>query len=230
MTSANEAATVDVGFLDGTRGDDVNGVADLHQEFLADSLVVKFGDAFLRKFYYSRLVRDGLIKSTICRADGRVVGFFSYTTDPGFMGVALRRYPLTVLWLVGTSVLRRPSVLKDVLLVLRLLMGSRGDNQAAMAGCASEGLSMAVRQDWSRAVPAGGQSRVSVRLFEELVADLRRSEAKTVCMFVQPLNLSSNLLFSSLGCELSQVTRAGVKCNRYTYDLRRGRAPAETPA
>ena len=220
MTAPRGAqAAPEVAFLDAGNVGDVNDVADLHEEFLGDSLVVKFGDAFLRKFYYGTLVRDGLIRSTICRADGRVVGFFSYTMDQDFMGRGLRRHPVRVLWLILVSVVRQPSLIKDVILVLRLLIGGGSETREAMAGCQSEGLSLAVRPEWTKAVPTGGESRVTVRLFEELVADLRREHVRTLCMYVQPLNMASNLFFSSLGCDLKQVKRAGLACNRYTYHL-----------
>ncbi len=223
------SAVVEMGLLDGSNAREVNDVADLHLEFLSDSLVVKFGSTFLRQFYYGKLIRDGLIKATICRANGKVVGFFSYTSDPGFMGVALKRYPFRVLWMIAISVLKQPSLIKDVLLVVRLLLTSGADSGEALKGCDSEGLSVAIRPEWAKAVPPGGETRMPIRLFENLVADLRQGCSKTLCMFVQPDNLMSNLFFGSmLGCELTKVQRAGVDCHRYTYDLRADHAAPET--
>lgn len=215
--SEAEIASLEIDFLDPDRRQDVDDVAALHEEFLSDSIVVKFGSTFMRSFYYGTLVRDGLIKSTICRAEGRVVGFFSYTSNMAFMGEGLRRHPLRVLWLVVTSVLRQPSLAKDLWLVLRLQIAGGAATREALAGCGGEGLSLAVRPKWARATPPGGTSRMPVRLFEELVADLQRSGTRTLCMFVQPDNMASNLFFGSIGCDLQKVERAGIPCNRYTY-------------
>lgn len=214
------SAEIEVGFLDPERRDDVDDVSALHEEFLSDSVVVKFGGAFLREFYYRTLVEDGLIQSTICRANGRVVGFFSYTANMNFMGEGLKRHPLRVMWLVARSILRHPSLAREIILVLRLQIAGGPETREALAGCGSEGLSFAIRPEWARAVPPGGKSRMPMRLFEDLVADLKRRGTPTLCMYVQPDNLPSNLFFGSLGCDLDKVKRAGVLCNRYMYALR----------
>ncbi|MEW5915611.1 MAG: hypothetical protein AB1762_04365, partial [Gemmatimonadota bacterium] len=153
---------------------DVEAVSALHEQFLADSVVSKMGPAFVRNVYYSKLLKDKLYDCFVCRHDGKVVGFLSYTDRPGdFMSRGLKRHFFSVAWNVGWTVLTSPKRLKDVLFVLKLMTarGESGNDEYLKSG-AAEALSMAVFAGFQKLVPEGGKSRVAVRLIEEMAADL----------------------------------------------------------
>ena len=60
--------------------DDIEVVAQLHREQLADSFLARLGERFL-KVLYRRIVADSGSALLVARADGRVVGFVAGTDD-----------------------------------------------------------------------------------------------------------------------------------------------------
>jgi hypothetical protein len=197
---------------------DVNGVADLHVKHLGDSPIVQLGPRFLRKFFYTTLVRDGLIGCTLCRLDGRVVGFISYTRYPlEFMARGVRRHFFALSWLMLVSVLRRPSLIHDIYVALGFMRERQSDAQRGDAEDLGEVISIASEQDARKYVPPGGTSRLTVRLFEEMLAYFRRTGVRRIHLLVQPDNSASNLFCAAMGCEFEKVSAGGGVVHRYTY-------------
>jgi hypothetical protein len=213
-----EAATIEK--LDPRRAADVDGVARLHETYLADSPVVRLGPRFVRELYYRRLPTDGLLDCLVCRFGGRVVGFLAYTTQPAqFLGEGLRRHFFSIAWIMVASLLASPGRLGDLWFSWRL-MRERRESPPPGAGPRGEALSMAVVPECEKLIPAGGVTRVSRRLFDMMAADLRQRGVESILFRVQPGNRAANLFYSGLGCRLEKVVHAGVVIHRYTYSLR----------
>jgi ribosomal protein S18 acetylase RimI-like enzyme len=209
--------------LDPRNAADVEAIASLHEAFLAESPVVKMGKRFLRDFYYSKLVEDGLMGCTLCRADGRVVGFISYTADPlHFMSQGLRRHFFLLSWLMLASVARRPAMVKDLWMVLRMMRLRTVESNKSRARGLGEALSLAVAPEYRSYIPAGGRSRVALRLFDSAVERLQAQGVERVQAFVQPSNVASNFFYSMMGCPFEKITTVGVVVRRYTYTVKRG--------
>ena len=204
--------------LDPGNAADVNSVADLHIKYLAESPIVKMGPRFLREFYYRQLVADGLIGCTLCRAGDQVVGFISYTDRPAdFMSIGLRRHFMHLSWLLSVSVLARPAMLKDLMLVLRLMrVRAKDSRKESSAGC-GEALSMAVIPEYQKHIPPDGRKRVAVRLFESAVEYCKAKGLERIHLWVQPSNLAANLFYSAMGCPFEKIVFAGVAVHLYTY-------------
>ena len=67
--------------------------ADLHEATLPDSVPVKFGRRFMTRFYFPRLVADGLAAGDLFRFEGRWAGYNLYTKFPHTMlRDAIRRH------------------------------------------------------------------------------------------------------------------------------------------
>ena len=204
--------------LDPRNAADVDSVADLHVKYLGDSPVVKFGPRFLRQFYYGQLVEEGLIGCTLCRADNRVVGFISYTSRPmDFMSIGLRRHFIYLSWLMSLSVIARPAMIKELILVLRLMRGRGKDAQKKSSAGVGEALSMAVIPEYQSHVPPGGRKRIAVRLFESAVDYCKAQGLERVYLWVQPSNLAANLFYSAMGCPFEKIVHAGIPVHLYTY-------------
>src|SRR5689334_20086464 len=126
---------------------DVNSVAELHEEFLGNSPIVKMGHDFMRKFYYRKLVEGRLVLCSICRAeDGRVAGFLSYTPYASSMlSMGVKRHFFLLSWLMFKSVIVRPSLLKDILFVLGIMRQRSRESGTATPPNTGEAISMAVR-------------------------------------------------------------------------------------
>lgn len=68
--------------------------ARLHRELFSDiGLIAHLGDRLLRRFCYTVLVRDGLMKATVFEVDGQPAGLAAYTTDSKALhAAAVERY------------------------------------------------------------------------------------------------------------------------------------------
>ena len=213
-----------------------NAVAALHLELLADSPVVQMGRRFLRDFYYGTLVEDRLIDCTLCRADGRIAGFISYTRYPlDFMTRGMRRHFFRLAGLMGISILARPAMLKDLLLVARMMRDRGREAREAPNPATGEVLSLVAAHEYRNHVPQGGKSRVPVRLFEEMVSFFRAEGFSRVHLLVKPENKASNIFCSVMGCKFEKIAQAGMPIHRYTYEINpavagRERGPAPPPA
>lgn len=198
---------------------DVKAVADLHREFLGDSPIVGLGERFVRCFFYSKLVEDGSVVVTICRHQGRIVGYISYTPDPkGFMSRGIRRHFFYLCWLMTVSVLERPALWKGVISALRVVR-ERGSQASEPEPGLGEVISLVTLPEFQKHVPEGGKSRLTVRLFEEMLAHFRGIGYERVHLLVLPHNRASNILCSIMGCQFEKITVAGVVVHRYTYFL-----------
>src|SRR5258708_4266878 len=109
---------------------DVNSVAELHEEFLKNSPIVKMGRDFMRKFYYVKLVEDGLVQCSVCRVEGgRIGGFLAYTPFASSMlAMGVRKHFVTLSWLMLKSDVARPRLLKDILFVLGIMLQRRRES------------------------------------------------------------------------------------------------------
>jgi hypothetical protein len=205
-------------FLDPQSRADVQGVADLHRRYLDDSPIVRFGRRFLEKFYYDRLVRDGLVGCRLYRADGKVVGFISYTMEPlGFMTGGMRRHPIALSTAVLGGIVSHPGTIRELLGVLRVMRDRRDDSRSREMEGTAEVLSLVVDAAYGSHVPHGGDTRLAVRLFDEAQRQLRKQGAERVHLLVKPGNIASNLLCSSMGCTFEKIDHGGEPVHRYTY-------------
>jgi ribosomal protein S18 acetylase RimI-like enzyme len=207
-------------FLDPANRSDVDDVAALYEKHLADSPVVLLGPWFLREFYYSTLVADGLVGVLFYRVNGRVAAFLSYTRNPGgFIGEGARRHPLRLGWTMLKSVVLQPRLIGSILTAVGYVSRRRGDSSRLFGDGLAEALSLVVPPEYQRLVPPGRKSRLTVRLVEELAEHLAKDGVTRVLYPVEPRNTSSCLLFSSLGCEMEKSEYAGKTVYLYTHRL-----------
>jgi hypothetical protein len=210
--------------LDPRSAADVDAVARLQEEHLGDSPIVLLGHQFLRKFYYPKLIEDGLLECAICKADGRVVAFISWTRFPDtFMMQGIRAHVFLLSWIMLKQVLTRPASVKNIVAALKIVRERSGSTAKSPPGTA-ETISIVVLPQYQKYVPPGGTSRLTVRLFEALGAQLRAGGMQQVVFMVKPENRASNIFFSAIGCRFEKVTTFGVQVHKYTYAL--DQAPA----
>jgi len=199
---------------------DVEVVARLHSTLLADSPVVKMGARFLRRFYYRTLVAEALISCTVFRAEGRIVGFISYTSLPfAFMSTAVKRHFFRLSWIMLVSIVHSPKMIRELIEVVRLLAVRGSDIRIERVGT-GEALSLAVLPEFRRTMPPGSTKRVALSLFECAAEALRKQGAERILVMVQPSNRAANIFFSMLGCQMEKITWAGQPVHRYIYSLK----------
>lgn len=205
--------------LDTTNKNDVDAVASLHETYLSDSPIALMGPRFLRRFYYVKLVNQDLVQCIVCRVNGRVVGFLSYTSKYDFMATGIKRNWLLLSWVMLVSILTQPSVLKNILWTIKLMGMRSNDLHEPDMERTGESLSMAVEPEFQTFVPAGGTSRLPVRLFEHMVEYFRKEGIERIVFMVRPENIASNIYYNALGCEMQRIQYAGLWIHRYTYEV-----------
>lgn len=205
--------------LNPDNSDDVAGVTYLHANYLDDSPVLLMGERFLEDFYYTSLVRDELVHVVICKHEGKIVGFISYTEDPfRFIARGMRKHFLRLCWITVRSVIARPSLLADVFSVLRV-SSDRSSETPKDQEHIGEVLSLVAHPDFQKKKPEGGESRMTVRLFEEAAAHYAAAGFRKVRLNVKPENRASNIFCSVMGCTLAKITVDGVPFHQFTYEM-----------
>ncbi|MGQ0767057.1 MAG: hypothetical protein ACT4OZ_15520 [Gemmatimonadota bacterium] len=211
--------------LDPASSRDVNAVAALHEEHLADSPIAQLGPRFLRSFFYSTLVRDGLVGVFVCHLDGEVIGFLSYTAYPGdFIGRGVRRHPLRLAWIMLRTLVARDRSVRDLWSVAAFV-ARRGRDQETPAEASTAGgghmeaISLVAPPKHQKHIPPGGKSRLTIRLVETMAEHARAHGVARVVYTVSPRNTASNLLFNALGCDFEKRTYAGTTSYFYTHRI-----------
>lgn len=205
--------------LDPRRSDDVGAIADIHFRLLGDSPIVGLGRRFVRDVFYGKLVEDGAVRVILCRHEGRIVGFISYTPDPqGFMGKGIRKHFAYLCWVMSLSLVTQPSLGKNVLRALGMVRERAGEKEQPDPRL-GEVISLAVLPEFGKHIPEGGTVRVAVRLFQEAIAAFKAIQYERIHLLVQPSNKASNLLCSVMGCTFEKIMIAGLPAHRYTYHL-----------
>jgi ribosomal protein S18 acetylase RimI-like enzyme len=98
----------------------VQAAAALHAELLGHSPIPRLGGLFMRRFFYSTLVRDGLVRSSLYRSGGRYVGFLSITEKPfTFMSEGRRKHMIRLALVLGVALLARPARIAILWEILR---------------------------------------------------------------------------------------------------------------
>lgn len=222
MTAAAGSSEGRVGIvpLDPDDPSEIEAVANLHEEHLDDSPVAHMGPAFLREFYYPRLVADDLIQCIVCRDESGVIGFLSFTHIPNeFMARGMKKYFPQLTWLMLKSVVRRPSMIPKLFDVMRLMRLRNAEATEEGSEREGEALSMAVPTRHQKHIPPGGNQRMTARFFLEMVAGLRERGCETIKFMVDPANKAANLFYATIGCKLKKIEYAGRPIHRYTYTI-----------
>lgn len=119
--------------------------AGLHRELFREiGLVAQLGERLLRRFCYTVMVRDGLMKATVLEVEGRPAGLIAYTTDSkAAHGAATQRYLGMVLRETLVSAILDPRILAGFPGALRLLRDRR-EERIETGGPVAEVLALGV--------------------------------------------------------------------------------------
>jgi ribosomal protein S18 acetylase RimI-like enzyme len=103
--------------------------ARLHRELFSDiGLIAKLGDRLLRRFCYTVLIRDQLMKATVFEVDGKPAGLAAYTTDSKAVHTAVsQKYLGFVLREAFVSLLLDPRIVAGFPGAARLLFERRNE-------------------------------------------------------------------------------------------------------
>ena len=132
-------------------------------------------------------------------------------------GIKKRFFYLT--WLVSTSLLANPSLVKNLLIIWRMMRERGTEGRQQPSSGMGEVLSLVADSKYQRYVPPGGKSRLTVRLFESMVEDFRSAGFDRIRLLVQPENRASNMFCNMMGCKFKKITVAGMVTHEFIYHL-----------
>lgn len=181
----------------------VDAVSALHERLLGGSPVVQLGPQFMRRFYYRKLVQDGLIRCELCYVNEKPAGFIAYTrraTD--FLGQGIRRHWLYLSFLMLSIILRSPRHLQVILRTLGMMQ-----KRSAIPGKQydAEALSLGVLPEFrSREFVQGTGRRLSAELFDRARAYFREKGIPEFHLLVEAGNREAVLFYHSYGCRVEK--------------------------
>ena len=156
--------------------------ADLHEATLPESVPVKFGRRFMTRFYFPKLVSDGLAAGDLFRFEGKWAGYNLYTKFPHTMlRDAIRRHFLFLCGFMPGVLLANPRAL---LAIPKMLANQGGFPELPRTGY---WLTFGVHPDFrparvdgqaDRAAPGGTHVRVLPREGFDAVEGDRRSHER----------------------------------------------------
>jgi ribosomal protein S18 acetylase RimI-like enzyme len=217
--------------IDPAREQDVATITRLHLALLEWGPMAGLGELFLRRFCYTALVRDGLMRAALFEVDGRPAGFVAYTDRSiAFHRDAIRRHVVYVAWLVALSVLRDPRLFFALLRAARLMFARRAEGHLGPDPL-GEVLAIGVLHDYRTPEFV---HRTGLRIGDELIgyvaAHLRRLGLDRMRAVVDAPNKAALLFYHHLGGRFEPYERAGEPMVQVWLDLASATAPEAAPS
>ncbi len=203
--------------LDSRDARDVALVAELHQELLSGSPVAALGKVFMRRFYYRRLVQDGLIGCHLATDGDETAGFLAWTAEPELGGAIIRRYPLAFPLAIARALLTSVTRFRVLLRLARFsrLRDAETADAAALAvpspphGRTGELLSLGVREAYrTREYLRRTKRRHSFELLHAAIEAMHARGVDRFVGYVEHDNTPMLLLYQGLGCSLIRLPGA----------------------
>lgn len=182
--------------LDPAQPGQVRAIAAMHAEMLPDSPLSELGAGFMERFYYSSLVRDGLVQCEIYWHEGRAVAFSSWTERPfTFMREGLKKHFARLCVLTAATLAAKPSRIGT----LRKLQQTAPQRSAPPRPGIGEMLSFAVRADSASLRDPDSGKKVTHLLVDRVIDYFRSRGFTELQMMIRKDNLPSLLFFNSYG-------------------------------
>jgi ribosomal protein S18 acetylase RimI-like enzyme len=206
--------------IDPSLGADVTAVTGLHMRLLGHGPMARLGEPFLRRFCYTTLLADGLMRVALFEVDGRAAGFIAYTSRSiTFHRVAIRRHAPYVAWLLARSVLRDPRRLARVGKAVWLMVSRRAERDLAQDPL-GEVVAIGVLPEFRGAdyARANGLS-IGEALVGHVMARLRADGVTRMRMVVEAHNTATLLFYHRLGARFEPYEHAGEPMVHVWFDL-----------
>jgi ribosomal protein S18 acetylase RimI-like enzyme len=204
---------------DGTDGDALLAVGELHEELLPFGPLAALGADFLRVVCYRAPIRAGLLSVALAEVDGVPAGFVAWTADSQrFHAEALRAHLALAAWRGAVALVRDPRRVAAVPRILRVLRSRTGDDEDRSTY--GEVIGIAVRPQF---VSGPFRRRSGRWLSRDLVAHaaaaLHAEGRDRLRMFVAAENTRTLLLYKVLGATFRRVEHGGEPTMAVTFAL-----------
>ena len=190
--------------LDPKNQTDLENTIRLHTELLPTSPVARLGPIFMRRFYYRKLVEDGLMVCNLYYHMGNPAGFMALTSDSaGFVTRGFRRHWVSALGVLCEMVLMDPGRIGVIYSVARTL---RKRNRYVANEISGELLSFGVLPEYrSTKFIQQTNKQISLEFFESAKEYFRQIGMPAFGGMVEAKNRATILFYHSLGCQIHEV-------------------------
>ena len=202
--------------LDPNNAEHVRAAAGLHERLLGHSPIPRLGSLFMKRFFYSQLVQDGLVQCFLYRASGQYVGFLSFTERPfSFMSEGRRAHVLHLAFILGLSVLARPARLR---ILLDTIKAGRRDPPANPTGI-GEFLSFGVLEQFATQRDDRQGLRIPNALFDAGIGHFRERGFRRIEWNVDKDNLRAMIFYRSYSATMEKSPLAWPSDYRVRLEL-----------
>ncbi len=203
--------------LDPDDPEQVLAAARLHAQLLERSPIARLGLPFMNRFYYSRLVKDGLITCDFYVHRGEYAGFVVSTESPStFMAEGRRRHFVFLLALLGWCVVLWPPRLGTILQTMKIARRRQPLEEESRTG---ELLSFGVLPAHRQARDPETGLRISNVLFDHAIAKFRDRGFTRLQWNLEGDNKPAMFFYLSYGATATKSETAWPSDYRLTLDL-----------
>jgi ribosomal protein S18 acetylase RimI-like enzyme len=192
--------------LDPDDSEHVLAAAELHMRLLGNSPIPRLGRLFMTQFFYSQLVRDGLIHCYLYRLNEGFVGFLSFTEKPYlFMSEGTRLNFFRLSFILCLALLVKPSRLR---ILWETFMVARRKKRTTDCDGIGELLSFGVLEEYATKRDGGQGLRIPNLLFDEGIRHFRERGFRRIEWTVDKDNLPAMIFYRSYGATLEKSAAA----------------------
>lgn len=212
--------------------DGIESISILHEELLPESIFAIFGKEFLSKYFYKEVIKNENLFCDIYEFNRKIIGFITYTNDsPHIFIRQIKNHPFLISFILIKVIFKRASRLKFILSSINFLFKQQ---KKILPDISSEILSFAVLPEYRvhnydkatgtiRDTNFYKQSGIKVgeELFNRMITNLKRLNCKRLKIMTPADNISSNLFYKKMGCELTSIKNRifGLDINVYVKKL-----------
>jgi hypothetical protein len=200
--------------------------ARLHYQLFREiGPIAQLGERLLRRFCYTVLIRDGLMKATVLEVEGRPAGLIAYTSDSrAFHAAAFERYLGLVMRETLFSVLLDPSILAGFPRAMRLLRDRREERIEA-GGRVAELVALGVLPHFLSQAPELPDLRPADLLLGRAFSDFREGGFRHARGVVLAENRPALMYFRRRASRIERFPNADRPSYQVWFDLEKPRLP-----
>lgn len=183
---------------------------------MPDSPVAMFGKTFMERFYYLKLVENGLLHCFCYTYETKMVGFITITRDPNhFLAKGFKRNFFNLCLTMPLVLMQKPSRIMQIMKAAQLSSSFEGDTDECGAVLSFGVLEAYRNMTFLRKTGL----RISHDLFDTAVDHFKASGIKTVELLVEPDNRETLLFYHMLGCEFVPIHQMGRSLTKVIYTI-----------